>query len=439
MSPEPSLVVAPGTAPGDDELRLPRPPGVIRRFWAAHPRTSDVAIALVALLLSAPGAVFRARGPVPPSAVEVWTAIALAVVAATALVFRRRRPLVVFAVTMLPGLMLPASLAAVGDLTPAIALYAVAVYASMRACWIAFGAGALALAIRASVGLLSGADATGAAVTVDISAAVILFIGALIGINVGNRRRYVDALIARSRQLLVERDQQAQLAAATERTRIAREMHDIVSHSLTVIVALAEGAAATRDPERARAASRGAADTARAALTEMRAMLGVLRDDDEGASRLPDAPPDPRALVSTAQRAGYPVTFTSTGDDRSLSPAVRFALGRVVQEGLTNAMRHAPGARSIRVMIEHAPPSVIITVDDDGTGDGADTGGGFGLRGLRERVQVAGGRLEAGPRDDRGWRVRAVLPRTDDLRDDLPLTDDLREPAAPSIEEESAR
>ena len=413
MSPEPSLVVASGTAPGDDELRLPRPPGVIRRFWAAHPRLSDVGIALIALLLSAPGAVIRARGPVPASSAEVWAAIALAFVAAAALVLRRRHPLVVFGVTMVPALVLPGNLASVGDLTPAIALYAVAVYASMRACWIAFGAGAIALAIRATIGLLSGTDATASGVTVDISAAVLLLIGALIGINVGNRKRYVDALIARSRQLLVERDQQAQLAAASERTRIAREMHDIVSHSLTVIVALAEGAAATSDQDRARAASRGAADTARAALTEMRAMLGVLRDDDEGASRLPDTPPDPRDLVSTAQRAGYPVTLAVSGDDRPLPPAARFAIGRVVQEGLTNAMRHAPGAGSIRVAIAYTPAGAVVTVEDDGTGESAASGadgGGFGLRGLRERVEVTGGRFEAGPRGDGGWRVRAVIP-----------------------------
>ena len=110
-----------------------------------------------------------------------------------------------------------------------------------------------------------------------VSALVLGLIGTLIGVNVGGRKRYIAAVIDRSRQLLVERDQQAQLAAAAERARIAREMHDIVSHSLTVIVALSEGAAATADPEQARAASTASATTARAALAEMRSMLGVLR------------------------------------------------------------------------------------------------------------------------------------------------------------------
>ena len=131
-------------------------------------------------------------------------------------------------------------------------------------------------------------------------------IGALIGANVGGRKRYVEALIERSRQLTIERDQQAQLATAAERTRIAREMHDIVSHSLTVIVALSEGAAATTETERARSAARTAADTARGALTEMRAMLGVLRTDDTGSAPLaPLTAPSPRE-VWTACCARYP-------------------------------------------------------------------------------------------------------------------------------------
>ena len=135
-----------------------------------------------------------------------------------------------------------------------------------------------------------------------------LLLGALVGINVGNRRRYLSALIDRSRQLLVERDQQAELAAASERARIAREMHDIVSHSLTVIVALAEGANATADPARSREASRAVAATAREALSEMRMMLGVLRAADAAS----DAPLGPlldaslHDVIEAARRGRLP-------------------------------------------------------------------------------------------------------------------------------------
>jgi signal transduction histidine kinase len=186
---------------------------------------------------------------------------------------------------------------------------------------------------------------------------------------------------------------------------------------------------------RARAATRAASETARAALTEMRAMLGVLRHDDEEAPLTPDAPPDPRALVTTAQEAGYPVTLAVRGEESPLSPTARFALGRVVQEGLTNAMRHAHGASSIRIQIDYGAQSAVVSVDDDGIGVGTEsTGGGYGLPWLRERLAMAGGSLEVGPHGDRGWRLRAVIPRqTDDSAGRLPG------PPSPAPDDRSAR
>ncbi|MFG6445479.1 sensor histidine kinase [Microbacterium sp. P07] len=402
-----------GAASGsDDGLLLPHQPGVIRRFWAQHPRFTDVLVALSAVLLSVPAAVLRSPYPVPPAAGQIWFAVGLALVACAALMFRRERPLTVFAITAAPLLLLPASLVPTFHILPAYALYAIAAYRSTRAAWIAFGVAASAVVGHTLLTVAVAPAETGLVVSSAIFPGVTLLIGTLIGINVGNRRRYLEALIDRSRQLLVERDQQSRLAAAAERTRIAREMHDIVSHSLTVIVALTEGAAAASDPERARIASRGAADTARAALTEMRSMLGVLRDDSADTTPLePLEPSDPAQVVAAAQRAGFPVTASFTGSTVDAPPAVRFALGRIVQESVTNAMRHAPGATDIRVTVSAERESVVVTVENDGASPReSDAPGGFGLRGLEERTEHVGGTLVAGPIGANTWRLRATLP-----------------------------
>jgi signal transduction histidine kinase len=399
-------------SPGfDDGLLLPRPPGALRRFWARHPLTTDIVIALTALLVSLPQTAIRADVP-EPTALEMWFAIALVLLGCGALVWRRRRPLTVFFIAAAPSLLLSPSLATTGHVLLAYALYAVAVYGSARACWIAFGGAATAILVLGAITYVFEAIPEIYAVTGTVTGIITLLIGALIGVNVGNRRRYLAALIDRSRQLLVERDQQAQLAAAAERTRIAREMHDIVSHSLTVIVALAEGAAAASDPERARVASRGAADTARAAMTEMRAMLGVLRDDPAAPMPLvPLEPSDPAEVIDAAQRAGFPVTASFTGSSADAPVAVRFALGRVVQEAVTNAMRHAPRATGVHVVVAVDTERVVVTVDNDGVGPRRpDAPSGFGLRGLEERIEHVGGALTAGPVDANTWRLSATLP-----------------------------
>lgn len=402
-----------GAAPGpDDGLLLPRQPGVIRRFWAQHPRITDLLVALSALLFSIPAATLRSAFPTPPTPAQVWFAVGLAVLASAALMFRRARPLTVFAITTAPLLLLPASLVPTFHILPAYALYAIAAYRSTRDAWLAGAVAVLAVAGHTLVTSVMAPAETGLIVSSAAFAAVTLLIGTLIGINVGNRRRYLEALIDRSRQLLVERDQQARLAAAAERTRIAREMHDIVSHSLTVIVALAEGAAAASDPERARVASRGAADTARAAMTEMRAMLGVLRDDSTDPTPFaPLEPNDPGDVVAAAQRAGFPVTASFTGSTATAPAALRFALGRVVQEAVTNAMKHAPGATSISVAVGVDEERVVVTVDNDGvTPRRSDAAAGFGLRGLAERLDHVGGTLTAGPVGASAWRLSAILP-----------------------------
>jgi len=392
----------------DDDLRLPRPPGAIRRFWARHPLAADVVLALVGLVLSLPfplGANTEELRIPAPVAVPVVTLLVLAMCGA--LLVRRRHPLVPFVLSALVQLSFLLTPLPVGTLVLLLTTYSVAVHGSSRLCWTAFGVAAVAFVVLGIVAAATGLSSGGTASNVFVLGIVLMLIGALVGVNVGGRKRYVEAIIDRSRQLMVERDQQARLAAAAERARIAREMHDIVAHSLTVVVALAEGARATGDPERARGAMDAAAETARGALTEMRSMLGVLRDGEDGAPLRPADADSVATVVEAAQRAGYPVTLTVTGAAELAAP-VQLALMRIVQEGVTNAMRHAPGARRVDVAVAYGDP-VGITVVNDGVTTPRGTPG-FGVRGLHERVAHVGGRLTVGPDGADRWRLEASLP-----------------------------
>ena len=408
-----SLVLGRGLSPAEDDVHLPREPGFIRRFWARHPLLSDILIVLVTLGMSFQG--IAAGAPVTewPGAWGVTAAIALMVLPCVALLWRRRTPVAVFIVAMLPTLVSVVDYTGdMGSPASVVALYSIAVYRSVRSCWIALGiVGALLAAC-----FLGYSRIDPGAANEYLSFAVFVFgvllVAAVCGVNAANRRRYLQALVDRSRQLVIERDQQARLAAAAERTRIAREMHDIVAHSLTVVVALAEGARATADPERARDASRAVAATARDALGEMRVMLGVLRSDDADV----DAPLGPlmesslHDIVTAAQSAGFPVTLTVTGHPAE-GTAHRLAVLRIVQEGITNAMRHAPGATFIRVTTDYSDRGVRITVENDGVREtSAPTSAGWGLTGLRERVAQLGGRFAAGPAAPTTWRLTAALP-----------------------------
>ena len=402
----------------DEGLRLPRPPGVLRRFWARHPVVADVLIALVCLLLSLVPAGTITRDLPAPIAIGLSILTPAAVLAACAtLLWRRTRPLVPFVAAFLLEAGFLFALAPIGSPLMLVTCYSLAVYRSSRAAWTGFGIGVASLTAFGGLLTLSGVITLQIAANAVLMSVVLGLIGTLIGVNVGGRKRYLAAVIDRSRQLLVERDQQAQLAAADERARIAREMHDIVSHSLTVIVALSEGAAATPDREQARTAASSAAETARSALTEMRAMLGVLRADDSPLPLAPLEPTPPQETVAHAQRAGYPVTLSVVGG-RPLAPTVAHAVGRIVQEGVTNAMRHAPSATTIAVQLAYSEESVTVEILNDGARPTVSSSG-FGLRGLAERAAHAGGTITSEPIDGGRWMLHAELPtRTPDSSDE---------------------
>lgn len=244
----------------------------------------------------------------------------------------------------------------------------------------------------------------------------------LVGIAVRTRRDYTASLLERARQLEVERDQQARLAAAAERARIAGEMHDIIGHHLSVITGLADGGsyAARKNPERATQALEAIGDTSREALGELRKLLGMLRDATAELAPQP-ALADLDQLLGRVREAGLPVRVTTSGRGGELSPGLQLAVYRIVQEALTNTLKHAgPGARA-EVTIGYAPHGVDLGIMDtagsstvSGLSDGPNAPnspyGGQGIPGMRQRAALYGGTLDAGPLPSGGWRVHVHLP-----------------------------
>ncbi|MFJ5264136.1 histidine kinase [Streptomyces sp. NPDC088387] len=244
---------------------------------------------------------------------------------------------------------------------------------------------------------------------------------AAVGIAVRTRRDHTEALEDRARRLEIERDQQARLATAAERARIAREMHDIIGHNLSVITGLADGGryAAAKSPERAAQALQAIGTTSRQALDELRRLLDIL-DEDTGTAAEPQRSPQPtltdlEPLLDGVRKAGLPITLTTKGTPASLPAGRQLTVYRIVQEALTNTLKHAgPGTTAHITLAYETQGAVTLTVTDTGRGTQKlpSHSEGKGLPGMHERTSLYGGTLEAGPRPhpDRGWRIHLHLP-----------------------------
>jgi signal transduction histidine kinase len=297
----------------------------------------------------------------------------------------------------------------VGDVALLVALYTVAAHRSRLQAAAAAGlmeAGVIMAAVRwTPAGTLPRS-------LLFLTATVVASLCA--GRTVASGSRYLAWMDERARRLEVERDQQAVIAAAAERTRIARELHDIVSHSLSVVITLADAAAVVSraDPGRGAEAMTEVSEVGRSALSDMRAMFGVLRDSDP----LPGLEPQPGvdrlgALADRVRATGLAVDLTVEGPPFPLGAAAGLTVYRIVQEALTNTIRHA-GAGRAAVTIGYDAPRVHVRVSDDGTASplaGAGGQRGRGIDGMRERAALHGGTLLAGPAPGGGWAVTATL------------------------------
>ena len=410
---------------------LPSPPGLVRAAFQRRPWLGDLLTTTLYVLFAG---VLASATAEAPDAAPLWVAVALAVPGAATAYFSRRSPVLTFAAANLLFLVSAATSTTAELLLVLLTVYAIGAHRSTRAAWICFGIGtggaalgAYILAVRSRTGPLlleptqppNSGDLFSDWLNITIGIAIILLIATLIGTNVGGRKRYIAALLDRARHLERERDQQSEIASARERERIAREMHDIIAHSLSVMIFLADGAyaAAHGRPEQSREAIGRVADTGRRTLTEVRRLLGTVRTEERmlptehapqpGAAQLAD-------LADDIRRAGLPVRMTITGPPIT-DPALGLTVYRIVQESLTNALRHARRASLVTVLVACSDDAVNITADDDAPPSLAahqESDPGRGILGIRERAALYDGSVEAGRREDGGWRMHVRLPWT---------------------------
>ena len=233
----------------------------------------------------------------------------------------------------------------------------------------------------------------------------------LIGLIIRSWRNRAAALERANRELELQRELQAEAAVAVERGRIARELHDVIAHNVSMIVVQAGAAARVLEGAQphVRSALEAIETTGRDTVDEMRRLLGVLREDSNGALLAPQPGlADLEQLIANVRDAGLPVELRVEGEAMPLPPALDLTAYRIAQEALTNALKHAGPARA-ELVLRYESGAVEIEVCDTGTGSGSGGGTGHGLVGMRERAALWGGRIEAGRAGD-GWRVRAWLP-----------------------------
>jgi len=374
---------------------------------------ADAVLAGMIGLLSLIAGFTLMEGVITPSAQWWW--YPLWAVSSAALVVRRRYPV---AVTVVTAGALVLQQVGGGETVPwalLVEMYTLAAHRRSRTAW---GAAA---AVATVVVVLD--EFTRFQVESPGTAAVGLVVAVLIGSNVRSRRAYLTGLVERAARLEREKAQEARLAAQTERARIARELHDVVAHGMSVMISLADGADAVAgtDPERSRAAVRQIGQVGRSSLSDMRRLLGVLRDDRPlaGPEPAPAMAPQPAladldALVETYRAAGLPVGVTVSGTAPE-SSSVQLVLYRAVQESLTNALRHAVSPSRVLVDLRYDANVSTLRVIDDGaaahsTGTPEALGSQRGLLGLQERATLFGGNADAHPRPDGGWQVTVTIP-----------------------------
>lgn len=391
------------------------------RLGQRHPWLVDSLVGATWLLLSSPTLLLSDGDSSATAQVTAVYVLLVLIVAAALVVLRRRRPVLAFAISYLATLPLVIYDLSIGATATAFCVFAIAVYDSPRRAWFCAAISAATVVVVVLVGLLIdspvianvGDDKVVSALLYVVINLLMLLVALLWGQSAGGRARYIESLLEHARALEHERDQQAQLAALAERSRIARDIHDIVAHSLSVIVRLADGAQAVLEDEplRARSAIGELGAVARSSLTEMRRVMGVLE-----AAPAPTAPQygagfdDLPHLVEVYRGIGLPVELTLRGGVPA-QPGVQMTVFRVIQEALTNALRHASDPTSVTVDVVTGN-DVVVSVVSDGADPSASTvtTAGRGLVGMRERAALYGGTATAAADGDGRWVVHLVLP-----------------------------
>ncbi|MBE3013346.1 sensor histidine kinase [Microbispora sp. NEAU-D428] len=386
--------------------------GRLRAWTRRHSKLVDaLTVSPLALLSLITVEAFGRTGSLGARQVGVPGLLLLSAALIVPLTWRRDHPREVFAVVaavsfvqwLLDVIVLPANIAVL------VAVYGVASRCTLR--W------ALAAGVVAEFGLLLAmlrwSPDAGQAWPSSSAFIVAVWIA---GIYANTRRRYVEGLVERAERAERERDQQARIAAAAERARIARELHDVVAHNVSVMVVQADGAgyAIDGDPEQARRALQAISATGRQALAEMRRLVGVLRQD--AGSPAEEYAPQPGVaqlgdLIRQVRDSGLPTEFTVSGTAQTLPEGEQLAVYRIVQEALTNALKHGgPGTRAW-VEMTYGRGAIELRISDDGRGAAAPRPvGGHGLIGMRERAAMYGGSVDAAPRPGGGFRVVVRIP-----------------------------
>ncbi|MEU5441881.1 sensor histidine kinase [Streptomyces griseofuscus] len=416
-------------AAGPPAARLVRAGQRLRQADRAHPWVLDTAVAaLVFLIFCLPDLLhhsgagdgdgdgrhrFRfAFTQLPPAAV-----LALQAGLVLPLLWRRRRPMAAF-VAIAAVFVLQWSLGAAlrADVALFVALYSLALHGQLRRLpWAGavMAAGMVLVAVRVSPAV-SVWDALFFLLSTATAALAV-------GLTVRTRRAQLAGLRERAARLETERDQRIRLATATERARVAREMHDIVGHNLSVIITLADAGAYATDtaPERGKEALRLIGDTGRTALGELRRVLGVLREASDGARQTPELSPQPGladigTLCDGVRTAGLEIVYRTVGEVDALDRGVQLTVYRIVQEALTNTLKHAGAGTRVNLSVVVEDERLVIRIRDNGpAGDpGPWNEEGHGLVGMHERAALYGGTVSAGPAVDGGWAVEAVLDLT---------------------------
>ncbi|MFJ8754318.1 sensor histidine kinase [Streptomyces sp. NPDC102441] len=390
-------------------------------FIRRHPTGVDILWAVLLLGFSGVSIVAGQVGSGQERIAAVPVAVGLSVVVA----LRRRMPEKMLLLAILMGLaqLLFGVRPDVADFALLVITYTVATVGERRASWLALGcslvaAGASRLRWPDDAPFGGWAQTLGYVVMMTVP----FVLAWVLGDSIRTRRAYFSQLEERAARLEKEREAQSKVAVAAERARIARELHDVVAHNVSVMVVQADGAAYVMDssPDQARQALETISGTGRQALAEMRRLLGVLRtgDSQESGEYVPQ--PDVEQieeLVGKVRETGLAVDFRIEGTPRPLPSGVELTAYRIVQEALTNTRKHGGPDAGASVRLVYFDDGLGLLVEDDGRGaphelyeDGGADGAGQGMIGMRERVGMVGGTLDAGPRQGGGFRVSALLP-----------------------------